>query len=116
MPGHTFLILQTSVTEFFRAHLHSLSPLTRFAIALVTVFVVLPICRRFKVSSVVGLLLAGILLGPYVLDIFGKERPIADFFADLGKLLLMFYAGLDIDLGLFRQARRKTTTFGLLTT
>lgn len=63
-----------------------------------------------------GLLFAGILLGPHVLDIFGKERPIADFMADLGKLLLMFYAGLEVDLTLFRQSQRKVTIFGIVTT
>ncbi len=106
----------TSAVEVFRAHVASLSPLTRFVIALAAMFIAPPVSRRCHLPSVVGLLLAGILLGPYVLDIFGKDRPIADFMADLGKLLLMFYAGLDIDLALFRRSRRKTTTFGLLTT
>ena len=46
----------------------------------------------------------------------GTNRPIADFFADLGKLLLMFCAGLEIDLALFRQARNRVIAFGLLTT
>jgi Kef-type K+ transport system membrane component KefB len=116
MTEHFLLSSQTSVLEFLRAHLESLSPLTRFAVGLGAIFVVPPICRRLKFPPVVGLLLAGISLGPYVLDVFGKERPIADFMADMGALLLMFYAGLDIDLELFHQARRKTTTFGLLTT
>ena len=75
-----------------------------------------PISRRFKLPPVVGLLIAGIILGPYVLDVFGEQRPVADFMADLGKLLLMFYAGLEVDLGLFRQARRKVVEFGFLTT
>ena len=61
-------------------------------------------------------MVAGILLGPYVLDVFGQERPVADFMADIGKLLLMFYAGLEVDLALFRQSRRKVTIFGLTTT
>src|SRR5262249_46526776 len=42
--------------------------------------------------------------------------PVMDFMAELGKLLLMFYAGLEVDLTLFRQSRRKVTTFGLVTT
>ena len=45
-----------------------------------------------------------------------SKDPIADFFADLGKLLLMFFAGLEIDLALFRRAQRKAITFGLITT
>ena len=64
----------------------------------------------------VGLLFSGVIVGPHVLQIFGEQRPIADFFGDLGKLLLMFFAGLEIDLALFRRALRKTVTFGLITT
>jgi Kef-type K+ transport system membrane component KefB len=80
------------------------------------ILVIPPLCRRIKLPPVVGLLVAGILLGPFVLDIFGKDRPTADFMSDLGKLLLMFYAGLDVDLGLFRQSQRRVTIFGLMTT
>jgi Kef-type K+ transport system membrane component KefB len=36
--------------------------------------------------------------------------------AELGKLLLMFFAGLDIDLALFRRARNRAITFGIATT
>ena len=63
-----------------------------------------------------GLLLGGIIVGPYVLDIFGKVRPVADFLAELGKLLLMFFAGLEIDLALFRRARKKSVALGITTT
>jgi Kef-type K+ transport system membrane component KefB len=41
---------------------------------------------------------------------------VADFFADIGKLMLMFFAELEIDLSLFRKARNKVYVFGLLTT
>ena len=102
--------------EYLRAHLTSLSPLVRFSIALGAIFLIPPLTRRLKLPPVVGLMVAGILLGPYVLDVFGKDRPVADFMADLGKLLLMFYAGLEVDLALFRKSRRKVTIFGLATT
>src|SRR5215813_4641717 len=112
----TFITANTHVLEFLRTHVASLSPLSRFAVALAAILVMPPVCRRIKLPPVVGLLVAGIILGPHVLDVFGKERPIADFMADLGKLLLMFYAGLDVDLNLFRQSQRKVTIFGLTTT
>ena len=64
----------------------------------------------------VGLLLTGVVIGPHVLGLFRENRPIADFFADLGKLLLMFSAGLEIDLVLFRRAKNKSILFGLITT
>jgi Kef-type K+ transport system membrane component KefB len=116
MLAFIFDSADTGVLEFLRAHVASLSPLSRAMVALAAILVVPPICRRVKLPPVVGLLAAGILLGPFVLDIFGKERPTADFMADVGKLLLMFYAGLDVDLTLFRQSQRKVTIFGLITT
>ena len=64
----------------------------------------------------VGLLLSGIVIGPNGLDMFGANRPITDFFGELGKLLLMFCAGLEIDFALFRRAQNRVITFGLLTT
>jgi Kef-type K+ transport system membrane component KefB len=66
--------------------------------------------------AVVGLLLSGVLIGPHVLGIFGEQRPIVDFLAELGALLLMFMCGLDIDLVQFRQARNRSMLFGLITT
>jgi Kef-type K+ transport system membrane component KefB len=39
-----------------------------------------------------------------------------DFAAELGKLLLMFFCGLEINLALFQRAKRKSIEFGLLTT
>jgi Na+:H+ antiporter len=111
-----FVSEKMGVLQYLSAHLTSLPPMGRFIIALAAIFVMPPLSRRLKLPAVVGLLFAGILLGPHVLDIFGKERPIADFMSELGKLLLMFYAGLEVNLTLFRQSRRKVTIFGILTT
>lgn len=61
-------------------------------------------------------MLCGVVIGPHVLGIFPVHPSVADFFADLGKLLLMFFAGLEIDLALFRRARTRSIIFGLLTT
>ena len=63
-----------------------------------------------------GLLIGGVIVGPYVLDIFGTVRPVVDFLAELGKLLLMFFAGLEIDLALFRRARNRSIALGIATT
>ena len=74
------------------------------------------LCRRIRLPAAVGLLASGIVIGPYGLDIFGEHRPIADFFAELGKLLLVFTTGLEIELALFRRAQRRCVIFGILTT
>jgi Kef-type K+ transport system membrane component KefB len=88
----------------------------KFAIALAIIVCVPRLSRRARLPAVVGFLLSGIAIGPHGLDVIGTNRPIADFFADLGKLLLMFCAGLEIDLALFRRARNRVMTFGILTT
>jgi Kef-type K+ transport system membrane component KefB len=61
-------------------------------------------------------MLTGTIIGPGVVDLAGAYRPVAEFFADLGKLLLMFFAGVEIDLGRFRQAEGRSIAFGVLTT
>jgi Kef-type K+ transport system membrane component KefB len=75
-----------------------------------------PLSRRLRLPAVVGLLLVGVLIGPHVLGVYPLHPVIADFFADLGKLLLMFCAGLEIDIALFRRAQTRSILFGLLTT
>jgi Kef-type K+ transport system membrane component KefB len=45
-----------------------------------------------------------------------KNHPIVQFFGDLGRLLLMFGAGLEIDINLFRKAQTRSVIFGLITT
>ena len=70
---------------------------------------------RFGQPSVLGELLAGIVLGPTVLNILGAWPPFAGdehlaasitLFAEIGVILLMFLAGLELDLGdLLRSGR-----------
>jgi Kef-type K+ transport system membrane component KefB len=104
------------LAEVLRLHALALPTLAKFAIAMAIIVCVPRLSRRVRIPAVVGLLLSGIVIGPHGLDVIGTNRPIADFFADLGKLLLMFCAGLEIDLALFRRARSRVIAFGLLTT
>jgi Kef-type K+ transport system membrane component KefB len=56
-----------------------------------------------------------VLVGPYGLELAPRHREVAECFADLGKLLLMFFAGLEIDLAQFHRTRNRSIGFGLLT-
>jgi Kef-type K+ transport system membrane component KefB len=94
----------------------ALPPLAKFAVAMAIIVGVPPLARRVGIPEAVGLLLFGVVLGPYVLGLFGEDRPIANFFAELGKLLLMFSAGLEVDIILFRKAQTRSIIFGLVTT
>lgn len=102
--------------EFIRSHAGSLPKLATFSLAMSLIVGIPALSRRVRLPAVVGLLLCGVLVGPHVLGLLGPKTPIADFFAELGKLLLMFFAGLEIDLVLFKQVRNRSIAFGLLTT
>ena len=102
--------------EFVRTHLLTLPLLTKFAIIMAVVVGVPALSRRLRLPAAVGLLLAGLAIGPHGLDMIGDKRPIVDFLAEIGKLLLMFMAGLEVNLALFKAARRKVLTFGVFTT
>jgi hypothetical protein len=50
--------------EFLRPHLSSLPSLARFVVRMSAIFVMPGFSRRLELPSVVGLLVAGIILGP----------------------------------------------------
>jgi len=102
--------------QFVRTHLQALPYLTKFAIIMAVIVGVPPLSRRLRLPAAVGLLLAGLLIGPYGLDVASDKRPILDFLAEIGKLMLMFMAGLEVNLALFKAAKNKVLTFGVLTT
>jgi Kef-type K+ transport system membrane component KefB len=110
------MILLTEAWEWLHSHALSLPSLAKFALGMAIIVGIPRLSRHARLPAVVGLLLSGVVLGPHVLGVFGERRPIADFFAELGKLLLMFFAGLEIDIAQFRRERSKSMIFGLVTT
>ena len=103
-------------TEWLRAHALGLPLLAKFAVGLGLIVIVPGLSRRVRLPAVVGFLLCGVVFGPYGLDLIGTDRPIADFSGELGKLLLMFMAGLEVDIALFRRVQRRSIAFGVITT
>jgi Kef-type K+ transport system membrane component KefB len=89
--------------------------LVRFALILAIFLLIPPLCRRLRIPPGVGLLLAGVALGPSGLHTLPNAAPVAEFFAEIGKLLLMFFAGLEIDLSQFRRTGARSLFFGFLT-
>jgi len=104
------------VLDFIHSHAVALPPIARFALAMAIIVGVPALFRRIRIPGVVGLLLTGVVIGPHVLGVFPEHHPVMDFLGELGQLLLMFSAGMEIDLALFRQAQRRSMIFGLLTT
>jgi Kef-type K+ transport system membrane component KefB len=102
--------------DTIRSHVLALPDLAKFAVIIAAIVGVPRLAARIGLPAMVGLLIFGVILGPHVLGFFGEHRPIANFFAELGKLLLMFSAGLEIDIALFRRAQTRSIVFGLFTT
>src|SRR5271165_4961666 len=102
--------------HFIRSHAVALPLLAKFAIAMAIISVIPRLSRQVRIPAAVGLLFSGIVVGPHGLDLFDQHRPVVAFLGELGKLLLMFSAGLEIDLVLFRKSRNKSMIFGLVTT
>jgi Kef-type K+ transport system membrane component KefB len=102
--------------DTLRSFLLGLPNFAKFAIVMAGIVGVPALARRVRFPEMVSLLVFGALLGPHVLDVAGPNHPIAQFFSELGKLLLLFTAGLEIDIALFRQAQTRAVTFGLITT
>jgi Kef-type K+ transport system membrane component KefB len=105
-----------NLLDAIRSHVLALPDLAKFAVIIAAIVGVPRLAARIRLPAMVGLLLFGVILGPHVLGFFGEHRPIADFFAELGKLLLMFSAGLEIDIALFRRAQTRSIIFGIVTT
>lgn len=62
---------------------------------LLATIVVVPACRRFGLSSVLGYLLAGLLIGPSVFGFVGNATEVLHF-AEFGIVLLLFLVGLEL--------------------
>jgi Kef-type K+ transport system membrane component KefB len=92
-----------------------LPELTAFALTLMLTLLLPQLMERLRLPGPVGYILAGIILGPNLLAILNPDGKVVNFFADIGKLLLMFFAGFEVDIEQFNRARGKAATFGVLT-
>jgi Kef-type K+ transport system membrane component KefB len=70
--------------------------------------------RKFKIPGIIGLILAGVLIGPNTFHLIEKTTSF-ELFSKTGLLYIMFLAGLEIDMQEFRQNRSKSFVFGAFT-
>ena len=66
---------------------------------------VLLVCNRFRIPSIVGFLLTGILIGPSGLRLVARTEQV-ELFAEIGVVFLLFSIGLEFSLERLRQIRR----------
>ena len=91
------------------------NPLWTFTLLLLVVLVLPPIFERIKLPGLVGLLFAGVVLGSNGLGLLDAKSETMKLLSDIGKIYLMFVAGLEIDLEEFRKTKERSLGFGLAT-
>ena len=89
-------------------------PLGVFAMLVVISAAVPPLIRRVGLPDLVGLLAAGVLVGPNALNWVDSSSETVRLLSDLGAVYLLFTMGLEIDLEEFNRVKRRSFVFGLL--
>lgn len=90
------------------------SPVTIFLIVLAIILFAPLLLNRLKIPHIIGMIVAGIVVGPFGLNILDRDSSF-NIFGQVGLLYLMFLAGLEIDMFHLRLNLRRGAVFGALT-
>ncbi len=89
-------------------------PVAIFLLVLLIILVCPIVFRRLGIPQIVGLILSGIIIGPYGLDVLKRDASF-EIFGQVGILYLMFLAAVEIDMFHLRKNLRRGIVFGLIT-
>lgn len=88
-------------------------------IFLASACIMVPIASRFKLGSVLGYLIVGILIGPFGLKLIGNTQQIMNF-GEFGVIMMLFLIGLELEPAMLWKLRKLIVGLGglqvLLTT
>lgn len=100
--------------SIFDATLPLTDPVLKFLLILVIILVAPIILNKVKIPALLGLIIAGAIIGPKALHLMDRDSSII-LSGTAGLLYIMFLAGLEIDLGDFKKNSGKSIIFGLYT-
>ena len=93
---------------------------TQAFVYLTAAVVAVPLAKRFGLGSVLGYLLAGVVIGPFMLGFVGAEGEDVMHFAEFGVVMMLFVIGLELHPSLLWRLRAPILGLGglqvLLTT
>lgn len=90
------------------------NPVLIFSVILFIILLAPVLLHRLKIPELIGLIIAGAIIGPNGLGIMSRDSSI-ELFGTVGLLYIMFIAGLEIDMADLRKNYGKTLVFGLYT-
>ena len=73
--------------------------------------VVVPLAQRFKLGSVLGYLIAGIIIGPFALGLIGEAEKVMHF-AEFGVVMMMFLIGMELEPAILWRLRKQIVGLG----
>lgn len=88
-------------------------PVPILAIVLFIILLAPIVLRKFRIPSIIGLILAGMAIGDHGFNIVAKGS--IDLFGKAGLLYIMFLAGLELDMAEFKRNKYKSLVFGIFT-
>ena len=80
-------------------------------IYLLAAVVSVPVAKKMGLGSVIGYLLAGVIIGPNLLALVGSEHSDVMHFAEFGVIIMLFLIGLELHPSMLW--RMKRLIFGL---
>lgn len=89
------------------------NPVAIFLIVLAIILLGPLVFRPLRIPSVVGMIIAGIVVGPYGFGILERDASFR-IFGEVGILYIMFQAAVEIDMFHLRKQYRRGLVFGLL--
>ncbi len=90
------------------------NPVIIFSLVLFIILFAPILLSKIKVPHIIGLIVAGVIIGPYGLNLLKRDMSIV-LFGTVGLLYIMFLAGLEIDLAEFKKNKKKILVFGGIT-
>ena len=90
-------------------------PPWEFLVVILVIIVGPFLAERVRLPGILGLLAGGMIIGPHVLAVIPANDTTFNALGNFGLLYLMFLAGLELDLEMFRRNRTAAITFALLT-
>jgi len=90
------------------------NPVLIFSLILFIILLSPILLRKLNIPGIIGLIISGLIVGPYGLNILEKNSAI-DLFSTIGLLYIMFIAGLELDMNQFKANRNKSFLFGFFT-
>lgn len=90
------------------------NPVLVFSLVLLIILLSPILLRPIRVPGIIGLILAGVAIGPHGLNWLEKNSAV-NLFSTIGLLYIMFIAGLELDMNEFKKTRHKSGLFGFYT-